>query len=86
MDDDQLQRLSCLGEYVKAKLEHERLLALFAPKKVAEEIIRGGRQGDVKEELRIIGVAAGGLAARARLAGLAHAAVDRDVRGDAVVP
>ena len=35
MDEDELERLRQLGEYVKAKLEDERQPALFAPEKIA---------------------------------------------------
>ena len=45
MDEDELERLRQLGEYVKAKLEQERQPLLFAPEKIAEQVIRVGRQG-----------------------------------------
>ena len=53
MDEDELERLRQLGEYVKAKLEDERQPALFAPEKIAEQVIRLGRQGDGKQELPV---------------------------------
>ena len=46
MDEDELERLRQLGEYVKAKLEDERQPLLFAPEKIADQVIRLGRQGD----------------------------------------
>ena len=51
MDEDELERLRQLGEYVKAKLEDERQPLLFAPEKIADRVIRVGRQGDGKREL-----------------------------------
>ena len=53
MDEDELERLRQLGEYVKAKLEQERQPLLFAPEKIAEQVIRVGRQGDGKPELPV---------------------------------
>ena len=53
MDDDELERLRQLGEYVKAKLEDERQPLLFAPEKIADQVIRLGRQGDGKQELPV---------------------------------
>ena len=53
MDEDELERLRQLGEYVKAKLEDERQPLLFAPEKIAEQVIRVGRQGDGKQELPV---------------------------------
>ena len=42
-----------LVEYVKAKLADERQPLLFAPEKIAEQVIRVGRQGDGKQELPV---------------------------------
>jgi len=53
MDEDELERLRQLGEYVKAKLEDERQPLLFAPEKIADQVIRVGRQGDGKQELPV---------------------------------
>ena len=53
MDEDELERLRQLGEYVKAKLEDERQPLLFAPEKIADQVIRVGRQGDGKHELPV---------------------------------
>ena len=53
MDEDELERLRRLGEYVKAKLTDERQPALFAPEKIAEQVIRVGRRGDGKQELPV---------------------------------
>ena len=53
MDEDELERLRQLGEYVKAKLEDQRQPLLFAPEKIAEQVIRLGRQGDGKQELPV---------------------------------
>ena len=53
MDEDELERLRQLGEYVKAKLEDERQPLLFAPEKIADQVIRVGRQGDGKEKLPV---------------------------------
>ena len=53
MDEDELERLRQLGEYVKAKLEDDRQPLLFAPEKIAEQVIRVGRQGDGKQELPV---------------------------------
>ena len=53
MDEDELERLRQLGEYVKAKLEDERQPLLFAPEKIAEQVIRVGRHGDGKQELPV---------------------------------
>ena len=48
MDEDELERLRRLGEYVKAKLEDEHQPSLFAPDTIADQVIRVGRQGDGK--------------------------------------
>ena len=53
MDEDELERLKQLGEYVKAKLNAERQPTLLAPEKIAEQVIRIGRQGDGKENLPV---------------------------------
>ena len=53
MDEDELERLRQLGEYVKAKLEDEHQPSLFAPEKIADQVIRVGRQGDGKEKLPV---------------------------------
>ena len=51
MDEDELERVRQLGEYVKAKLEDERQPSLSAPEMMVEPVIRLGRQGDGKQEL-----------------------------------
>ena len=53
MDEDELERLRRLGEYVKAKLEDEHQPSLFAPDTIADQVIRVGRQGDGKQELPV---------------------------------
>ncbi len=53
MDEDELERLRRLGEYVKAKLEDEHQPSLFAPETIADQVIRVGRQGDGKQELPV---------------------------------
>ena len=53
MDEDELERLRQLGEYVKAKLENDRQPLLFAPEKLAEQVIGLGRQGDGQPELPV---------------------------------
>ena len=53
IDDDELERLKQLGEYVRAKLIDERQPTLFPPEQLAETAIGAGRRGDGKRELRV---------------------------------
>ncbi len=53
MDEDELERLRQLGEYVKAKLEDEHQPSLFAPETIADRAIRVGRQGGGRQELPV---------------------------------
>ena len=53
MDDDELERLKQLAEYVKVKLIDERQPTLFPPEPLAEMAIGAGRRGDGKRELRV---------------------------------
>ena len=53
MDEDALERLRQLGESVKATLEDAHQPLLFAPEKIADQVIRVGRQGAGKQALPV---------------------------------
>ncbi len=52
-DDKELERLKRLGEFIKTKLKTERQPLLFSPEKLAEQVIRVGREGDGKATLPV---------------------------------
>ena len=53
-DAGELDRLRKLGEYIKATLERKaRQPTLFAPEKIAEKVIRAGREGDGRKTLPV---------------------------------